>query len=130
MTTDPLSRFPAFPLSRAFRAFRMLELPARLQEELRNTPGIGYEMTQRIAMVDDSQLQEDLIAAAVAGEITHSIRHRIASHQTEHKTAPKRKRSSNLIQLTEKQGSCLVTVKATRDPGVREVMLAALRRLT
>lgn len=109
---------------------RVLELPARLQEELRNTPGIGYEMTQRIAMVDDSQLQEDLIAAAVAGESTHSIRHRIASHQAEHKTAPKRKRSSNLVQLTEKEGNCLITLKATREPGVREVMLAALRRLT
>jgi ParB family chromosome partitioning protein len=109
---------------------RILELPARLQEQLRNTPGIGYEMTQRIAMVDDATLQEELLIAAAAGESTHSIRHRIASHQAEHKTAPKRKRSSNLIQLTEKQGSCLVTVKATREPGVREVMLAALRRLT
>jgi ParB/RepB/Spo0J family partition protein len=35
-----------------------------------NTPGIGYEMAQRIAQVDDSRLQEELVAAAVAGEST------------------------------------------------------------
>ncbi len=28
---------------------RILELPARLQEELRHTPGIGFDMAQRIA---------------------------------------------------------------------------------
>ena len=40
------------------RVFRILELPARIQEELRTTAGIGYEIAQRIAQVDDAELQE------------------------------------------------------------------------
>jgi len=56
---------------------RILELPARLQEELRATPGMGYEIALRIARVGDSRLQEELVAAAKAGESTHRIRDRI-----------------------------------------------------
>jgi hypothetical protein len=36
-----------------------------LQEEHRNAPSIGSERTQRIAMVDDATLQEELMLAAL-----------------------------------------------------------------
>ena len=109
---------------------RILELPARLQEELRSTNGIGYEMAQRIAQVDDSQLQEELVTAAKAGESTHTIRHRIQSHQAGKAVVqPKRPRTSLVIQLTHKYGDCIATVKTRRAPQAREAMLTALRQL-
>jgi ParB/RepB/Spo0J family partition protein len=108
---------------------RILELPARLQEELRNTAAIGYEMAQRIAQVDDTQLQDELVTAAKAGESTHSIRHRIISHQAGQGSQPKRQRSAHVIQLTHKYGTCIATIKARREPKVREAMLTALRQL-
>lgn len=109
---------------------RILELPARLQEELRSTPGIGYEMALRIARVGDSQLQEELVTAAKAGESTHSIRHRIQSHRVGNEVVqPKRPRTSLVIQLTHKHGDCIATVKTRRAPQARETMLTALRQL-
>ena len=111
---------------------RVLELPARLQEELRNTPGIGYEMTQRIAMVDDTKLQEELVAAAVAGESTRSIRARVEAHRAKegNSSSPKSARPATMIQLQQREGNCSATIRAKRETGAREDMLAALRRLT
>jgi len=111
---------------------RVLELPARLQEELRNTPGIGYEMTQRIAMVDDTKLQEELVAAAVAGESTRSIRARVEAHRAKegNSSSPKSARPATMIQLQQREGNCTAIIRAKREPGAREAMLAALRRLT
>jgi ParB family chromosome partitioning protein len=111
---------------------RVLELPARLQEELRNTPGIGYEMTQRIAMVDDTKLQEELVAAAVAGESTRSIRARVEAHRAKegNSSSPKSARPATMIQLQQREGNCSATIRAKRETGAREAMLAALRRLT
>jgi ParB family chromosome partitioning protein len=110
---------------------RILELPARLQEELRTSASVGYEIALRIAQVGDSQLQEELVAAAKAGESTRSIRHRIESHrQGQGKDHPlKRQRSAQVIQLTHKYGTCIATVKARRGPQAREEMLTALRQL-
>ncbi|MFM2176180.1 MAG: hypothetical protein RL015_278 [Verrucomicrobiota bacterium] len=113
---------------------RLLELPARLQEELRNTPGIGYEMAQRIAQVDDSRLQEELVSAAVAGESTRSIRARIETHRTLHGVGKGKRdagsRTGSLIQLNHREGNCIATLRAKREPGAREAMLEALRQLT
>ena len=111
---------------------RVLELPARLQEELRNTPGIGYEMTQRIAMVDDTKLQEELVAAAVAGESTRSIRARVEAHRAKegNSSSPKSARPATMIQFQQREENCTATIRAKREPGAREAMLAALRRLT
>jgi ParB/RepB/Spo0J family partition protein len=111
---------------------RILELPARLQEELRHTPGIGYEVAQRIAQVDDSQFQEELVTAAVAGESTASIRARISTFRTHQDSAQSRKKSrtSNMIQLSHKEGNCTASLRAKREPGAREAMLEALRQLT
>jgi ParB family chromosome partitioning protein len=111
---------------------RVLELPARLQEELRNTPGIGYEMTQRIAMVDDSKLQEELVAAAVAGESTRSIRARVEAHRAKegNSSSPHSARPASMIQLQQREGICTASIRAKREPGAREAMLTALRRLT
>lgn len=109
---------------------RILELPARLQEELRTTAAIGYEMAQRIAQVDDTQLQDELVNAAKAGESTHSIRHRINSHRAgQGSSQPKRQRSAQVIQLMHKHGTCIATIKARREPQAREAMLTALRHL-
>ncbi len=110
---------------------RILELPARVQEELRNPiEGFGYEMAQRIAQVGDSQLQEELVIAAKAGESTRSIRHRIDSHRAEHGSSqPKRQRTAMVIQLTHRHGTCIATVKARREPQARAAMLTALREL-
>jgi len=110
---------------------RILELPARLQEELRTTASIGYEMAQRIAQVDDTGLQNELVTAAKAGESTRSIRLRINSHREgQEKDHPrKRQRSAQVIQLTHKYGTCIATVKARREPQAREAMLTALRQL-
>lgn len=108
---------------------RVLEMPARLQEELRTAPHIGYEMAQRIAAAGDPAFQEELINAARAGESTHSIRHRIVTHKAEHQQPRKRRLSANTVLLSEREGRCLATVRATREPGVRETMLAALERL-
>lgn len=111
---------------------RVLELPARLQEELRNTPGIGYEMTQRIAMVDDTKLQEELVAAAIAGESTRSIRARVESHRAKQGDSGSSKpaRPTSMIQFQQREGNCTATIRAKREPGAREAILAALRRLT
>ncbi|MFO1486403.1 MAG: ParB/RepB/Spo0J family partition protein [Verrucomicrobiaceae bacterium] len=113
---------------------RLLELPARLQEELRNTRGIGYEMAQRIAQVDDSRLQEELVSAAVAGESTHSIRSRIKAHRTLHGGGKAQhdagSRKGSLILLTHREGNCIASLRAKREPGAREAMLEALRQLT
>lgn len=109
---------------------RILELPARLQEELRTTASIGYEMAQRIAQVDDTKLQDELVTAAKAGESTRSIRLRIDSHREgQGSHPPKRQRSAQVIQLTHKYGTCIATIKARRQPQAREVMLTALRQL-
>lgn len=108
---------------------RILELPARLQEELRTTNGIGFEMAQRIAQVDDSQLQDELVTAAKAGESTRSIRHRMDIHRATDKPKSKGKRTSLIIQLTHRHGHCIATVKARREPQAREAMLTALRQL-
>ncbi|MES2595771.1 MAG: ParB/RepB/Spo0J family partition protein [Verrucomicrobiota bacterium] len=112
---------------------RVLELPARMQEELRNTPGISYEMAQRIAGVDSTVLQEELVAAAAAGESTRSIRSRIDSHRTLHGGGKGKATSSparGLFQLSHREGSCIISLRAKREPGAREDMLEALRRLT
>lgn len=111
---------------------RILELPARLQEELRHTPGIGYEMAQRIAQVDDTRFQEELVAAAVAGESTPAIRARIATFRSQQDSTQSRKKSrtSNMIQLSHREGSCTASLRAKREPGAREAMLEALRQLT
>lgn len=111
---------------------RILELPARLQEELRHTPGIGYEMAQRIAQVDDTRFQEELVAAAVAGESTPAIRARIANFRSQQDSTQSRKKSrtSNMIQLSHREGSCTASLRAKREPGAREAMLEALRQLT
>jgi ParB/RepB/Spo0J family partition protein len=109
---------------------RVLELPARIQEELRSTPGIGYEMTQRIAQVGDSQLQEELVIAAKAGESTHSIRARIETHRSQQGSSSSRKpRATSLIQFKHRQGSCTATIRSKREPQAREAMLEALRHL-
>ncbi|GEP44458.1 ParB/RepB/Spo0J family partition protein [Brevifollis gellanilyticus] len=113
---------------------RILELPARMQEELRNTPGINYEMAQRIAGVDSTVLQEELVAAAAAGESTRSIRSRIDTHRALH-GGGKGSRDTSLragtsFQLSHREGSCIVSVRAKREPGARGDMLEALRRLT
>lgn len=113
---------------------RLLELPARLQEELRNTPGIGYEMAQQLARVDDSRLQEELVTAAAAGESTRSIRARIETHRTLHGGGKGKRdagsRTGSLIQLNYREGNCIATLRAKREPGAREAMLEALRQLT
>ena len=111
---------------------RILELPARLQEELRHTPGIGYEVAQRIAQVDDSQFQEELVAAAAAGESTPSIRARISTFRTHQDSTQSRKKSrtSSMIQLSHREGNCIASLRAKREPGAREAMLEALRQLT
>lgn len=109
---------------------RILELPARLQEELRATPGIGYEIALRIARVGDSQLQEELVAAAKAGESTKGIRDRIDTHRAQKgSSVARRPRSNSLIQLQHRQGSCTASLRAKREPGAREAMLEALRHL-
>jgi ParB family transcriptional regulator, chromosome partitioning protein len=109
---------------------RILELPARLQEELRSTATIGYEMAQRIAQVDDTQLQEELVTAARAGESTRSIRLRIDAHREGKGSQPsKRQRSAQIIQHTHKFGTCIASIKARREPHARETMLTALRQL-
>jgi ParB/RepB/Spo0J family partition protein len=109
---------------------RILELPARLQEELRNTPGIGYEMALRIARVDDTKLQEELVIAAKAGESTHSIRARIETHRTEQGSSSSRKpRATTVVQFKHRQGNCVATLRAKREPQAREAMLEALRHL-
>lgn len=111
---------------------RVLELPARLQEELRSTPGIGYEMAQRIAQVGDSQFQEQLVSAAVAGESVGRIRERIASFRTTQASTSSSRpktRTSQLIQLTHREGSCVASLRAKREPGAQESMLEALRQL-
>ena len=101
---------------------------------LRNTPGIGYEMAQRIAQVDDSRLQEELVSAAAAGESTHSIRARIQAHRTLHGGGKGKRdagsRTGSLIQLNHREGNCIATLRAKREPGAREAMLEALRQLT
>ena len=111
---------------------RVLELPARLQEELRHTPGIGYEMAQRIAQVGDTTLQEELVAAAQAGESTHSIRARIETHraQTGREGKSPSARPALTIRYQQREGNCVATLRAKREPGAREAMLAALRELT
>ncbi|MDI1312007.1 ParB/RepB/Spo0J family partition protein [Prosthecobacter sp.] len=109
---------------------RVLELPARVQEELRTTSAIGYEMAQRIAQVSDTKLQDELVIAAKAGESTRSIRHRIDSHLAQQGgSQSKRQRTALVIHLTHKQGTCIATVKARREPQAREAMLTALRHL-
>jgi len=109
---------------------RLLELPARLQEELRGTSGLGYEMAQRIARVGDSQLQEELVAAAKAGESTHRIRDRIQAHRSQQGGGTARTpRATSFIQLQHRQGSCTARLRAKREPGAREAMLEALRQL-
>ncbi|MBE7494529.1 MAG: hypothetical protein HS117_06265 [Verrucomicrobiaceae bacterium] len=111
---------------------RVLELPARLQEELRSTPGIGYEMAQRIAQVGDSQFQEQLVTAAVAGESVGRIRERIASFRTTQgstSSSRPKTRTSQLIQLTHREGNCVASLRAKRKPGAQEAMLEALRQL-
>ena len=111
---------------------RILQLPARVQELMRN-PGvtIGYEMAQRIAQVDDPDIQQELVAAALAGESTRSIRHRIDTHRPDQKGKPgaKRKSSNFIIHLTQRHGHCIATVKTRREPQAREDMLTALRLL-
>jgi len=108
---------------------RLLELPAKIQEQLRS-PGIaiGYEMAQRIAQVDDAAIQEELTQAALAGENTRSIRHRIDTHRAD-QPKPRGKGTSAIIQLTHRNGSCIATVKTRREPEAREAMLIALREL-
>jgi ParB family chromosome partitioning protein len=110
---------------------RILELPARLQEELRQAPGVGYEMAQRIAQVDDTQVQEELVAAARAGEGTRSIRARIAHFRSGQDSSQSRKRSrtSSMIQLSHREGNCTATLRGKREPGAMESMLEALRQL-
>jgi ParB family transcriptional regulator, chromosome partitioning protein len=110
---------------------RILELPARLQEELRHTPGIGYDMAQRIAQVDDTQFQEELVAAARAGEGTPSIRARIAHFRSQQDSTLSRKKSrtSSMIQLSHREGNCTVSLRAKRESGARESMLEALRQI-
>jgi hypothetical protein len=44
-----------------------------LQEDLRNAPSVGYEMTQRIVMVDDATLHEKLVLAALR-KLTKRVR--------------------------------------------------------
>ncbi len=109
----------------------LLELPAKIQEQLRNSSvTIGYEMAQRIAQVDDSSLQEELVQAALAGENTRSVRHRISIHQADNpKPAGTGRRTSSIVQFNQRDGSCIATVKARRGPRAREEMLSALRRL-
>ena len=108
---------------------RLLELPAKVQEQLRS-PGvaIGYEMAQRIAQVDDAAIQEELVQAALAGENTRSIRHRIDTHRADN-PKPRGKGTSAIIQLMHRHGSCIATVKTRREPQAREAMLVALREL-
>jgi ParB/RepB/Spo0J family partition protein len=109
---------------------RILELPARVQEQLRNPiTGIGYEMAQRIAQVGDTELQEEMLTAAKAGESTRSIRHRMEMHRAHDKPKPTGKRTSAIIQLTHRHGACIATVKTRREPQAREAMLTALREL-
>ena len=109
---------------------RILELPARIQEQLRNPiTGIGYEMAQRIAQVGDTELQEELLTAAKAGESTRSIRHRMDLHRASDQPKPAGKRTSTIIQLTQRHGTCVATIKARRSPEAREEMLTALREL-
>lgn len=111
---------------------RILELPARIQEQLRNPgDGIGYEMAQRIAQVGDTELQEELLTAAKAGESTRSIRHRMDMHRADDTTKPKPagKRISTIVQLTQRHGTSVATIKARRSSEAREEMLTALREL-
>ncbi len=108
---------------------RVLELPARLQEELRNSPGIGYEMAQRIATVDDSKVQEELVSAARAGETTRDIRSRIEKHRNQGGSEPRKPRATSVVQFTHKEGGCIATIKGKREPQGREAMLTALRHL-
>lgn len=112
---------------------RILELPSRVQEQLRNPiAGVGYEMIQRIAQVQDGDLQQELVKAALEGESTRSIRHRIDTHRSSDdkpKSKSRPKPNSAIVQLTHRSGSCIATVKARREPQAREEMLTALRLL-
>lgn len=106
---------------------RILEMPARLLEELRDqSTNISYEMAQRIAQVNDSAFQEELIHAAVAGESTHDIRDRISARKA---STPNTSKRPTTIQLTEKVGNSIATIKARREPQARGDMLTALRKL-
>ncbi len=108
---------------------RILDLPARLLEQLRG-PGsaIGYDTAQKIARVGDPRLQEELIAAALAGESNRAIRHRIAAARPA-ETRPRRQGRAAVIQFTEKFENCIATVKAKPGQGARQAMIQALRLL-
>ena len=109
---------------------RLLELPARIQEQLRS-PGIpvGYEMAQRIAQVSDPVVQQELVDAALAGEKTRSIRHRIDTHRAD-QPKEKGRTTSAIVRLSHRHGPCIATVKTKREEGSKEAMLEALRELT
>ncbi len=110
---------------------RLLELPDGIKDRLRNPAvHVGYEMAQRIAQVDEPGLQEELVQAALAGENTRSVRHRISAYRADHpERAEPRKKTSAIIQHTLRHGSCIASLKARRAPQAREEMLTALRRL-
>jgi len=108
---------------------RILDMPLRLQEMLRNRSiSIGYEIAQRIAQVKDPALQEELVQAAMAGETTQEIRLRIESRKAV-PAAPRRQGKATVVQFTEKVGNCIATVKAKHGKEARGEMIEALRLL-
>jgi ParB-like chromosome segregation protein Spo0J len=108
---------------------RILDMPAKLLEQLRGpASAIGYDMAQKIGRVEDPQLQQELITAALTGETNREIRHRIARS----KPAPARlmgQGRASVLQFTEKVGNCIATVKCRHEPQARDEMLTALRQL-
>lgn len=108
---------------------RILDMPVRLQELLRNrATSVGYDTAQRIAQVSDAHLQEELVQAALAGETTREIRLRIDSRKST-AAQPRRQGKAAVVQFTEKVGNCVATVKAKRGDEARGEMLEALRFL-
>ncbi len=109
---------------------RVLELPARLLEKLRNTPAIGYDIAQRIAQVSDSQLQGELVSAALAGESSRNIRSRVQSHREKRGERAARKSSKNdTLQFSERQNGCIASVKIKKQADAKETILRTLRLL-
>lgn len=107
----------------------LLDMPARLQEQLRGHAGvISYDVALRVAKVGELPLQEELIQAALAGESNRAIRHRIETAKPSEPRVRKQGRAS-VIQFTEKVENCIATVKAKPGEGVRDSMMKALRLL-
>lgn len=68
-------------------------------------------------------------ARTPSGGVAQSTWERIASFRTTQGTTSSSRPKTRTSQLTHREGNCVASLRAKREPGAQEAMLEALRQL-